>query len=234
MTSWLSERSRPFMRTWTGVILVLMMPVWAWGQPPTTEAVLPAVYRLQVGDQLEIKLFYNSDLNETVTVRPDGCLSLQLVGEVRAAGKTPAELAADLRTGYREHLRDPEVVVIVRSFPAPQLYVDGEIGRPGIVGIHGQMTLLQALAAAGGLKRSARMSEVLIVRADPLTGRQIIKTDLRQVLRDSDAVPDPMVRPFDIVLVPRSRIANVNNWVDQYIRQNLPITLTFGIFASPF
>jgi polysaccharide biosynthesis/export protein len=218
------------------ILLGLLCSVSAWGEdlragPLPTR---PTAYRLQVGDQLEIKFFYNSDLNETVTIRPDGCLSLQLVGEVVAAGKTPAQLADELRTDYGKHLRDPEVAVIVRSFPPPQVFVGGEIGRPGAVGIPGRVTLVQALTLAGGPKRSARLSEVVIVRNDPVEGRQIIKTDVRPILNGDAGAEDPVLQAFDIVLVPRTKIARVNDWVDQFLRLNLPFNVTVGLFATPY
>lgn len=188
-------------------------------------------YRIQTGDQLDVKLFYHSELNETVTVRPDGAISLQLVGEAKAAGFTPAELTDALKSAFGKHLRDPEVVVAVKTYAPQRIYVDGEIGKPGIVDYPGEMTLIQALAAAGGMKRSSRSSEVVIIRRDVTKGRQIIVADLR---RPAGAGPagDTKLLPFDVIYVPRTRIANVNNWVDQYIRMNLPVT--FGIFASPF
>jgi protein involved in polysaccharide export with SLBB domain len=190
-------------------------------------------YRIQAGDQLDVKLYYNSDLNETVTVRPDGAISLQLIGELRAAGATPGELSATLKTEYGKQLRDPEVTVIVRAFAAQRVYVDGEIGKPGVVEIPGQMTLMQALAAAGGAKRTARLSEIVIIRYYPEKGRRVLTADLRRAASpDHPAAADSNLQPLDVVFVPRTRIANVNNWVDLYIKNNLPVT--FGIFASPF
>ncbi len=90
-------------------------------------------YRIQVGDLLDIKFFYNPELNEQVTVRPDGRISLMLATEVMAAGVTPGELTEQLRKKYATVIKTPEIAVIVRSFNAQRVYVDGEVGRPGVV-----------------------------------------------------------------------------------------------------
>ena len=81
-----------------------------------TSPYLEQEYRIQVGDQLDIKFFYNAELNEQVTVRPDGRISLQLVREITTAGLTPAELTDLLTNKYAKELKKPEVTVIVRSF----------------------------------------------------------------------------------------------------------------------
>src|SRR5665811_308373 len=86
--------------------------------PPPAEE-----YRIQAGDQLDIKFFYNKDLNEQVTVRPDGRISLQLVRSIVAAGLTPEQLTDQLTKAYSAQIKDPEVAVIVRSFSSQRVYV---------------------------------------------------------------------------------------------------------------
>jgi protein involved in polysaccharide export with SLBB domain len=185
-------------------------------------------YRIQVGDQLDIKFFYNPTLNEQVTVRPDGRVSLQLIQEVVAAGLTPAALTSELIARYALNLKQPDVTVIVRSFGSQRVFVDGEVGRPGLVPLVGLTTTLQAIAQAGGLKESARASQILIIRRGAEVNRPMaIQVDLRKARDGSDLNRDIALEPFDIVFVPRSRVANVNVWMDQYVRKNIPIP--FGL-----
>lgn len=209
-------------------VLVLL----ARGQPRAQSPPdLADQYRIQVGDQLDIKFFYNSPLNEQVLVRPDGRISLQLIDEVLAVGMTPAELTKELVERYSVELRQPAVTVIVRAFGAQLVFVDGEVGRPGLVPIIGVTTVLQAIAQAGGLKPSARESEVLIIRrgeSAPVT----VSVNLKNARRD-DLAQNITLAPFDIVFVPRSRVADVNAWVDQYIRQNIPIPFNLSYGAYP-
>jgi len=86
-------------------------------------------YIIQAGDQLDIKFFYNPELNDSVTVRPDGKISLQLVDEVQAAGQTPAQLDDFLTEKYAKELRKPVITVIVKSFASQRVYVGGEVNR---------------------------------------------------------------------------------------------------------
>ncbi len=183
----------------------------------------PRDYQIQVGDALDIKLFYHPELNESVIVRPDGRISLQLVHEVQASGLTPEELRQQLRDKYAPQISQPEIAVIVRSFTAQKVYVDGEVAKPGLVPLNGPMTLLQSLASAGGMKDSARVNEIIIVRRGPDNRPASMLVNVEKAIDGSDPSQDIPLLPADIVYVPKSPIANVNLWVDQYIRKNIPI-----------
>lgn len=195
----------------------------------TTYAYTEQEYRLQVGDQLDVKFFYNPELNEQVTVRPDGRISLQLVHEIIAVGLTPKELTDLLTKKYAPELKKPEITVIVRSFSAQKIYVDGEVTKPGMVPLIGFMSVLQAISQAGGMKDTARTSEVVIIRRGenhhPLVG----KVNLDKAINGTDMGQDIILSPFDIVYVPKSTIANVDVWVDQYVRKILPISISTGL-----
>lgn len=190
-------------------------------------------YRIQVGDQLDIKFFYNPELEEQVTVRPDGRISLQLVREIMTAGLTPAELTDLLTKKYAKELKMPEVTVIVRSFGSQRVYVDGEVAKPGIVPLVGFVTVLQAISQAGGMKDSARMSEVVVIRRGTDNKPLTLQVNAQKVIDGTDMSQDIALKPFDIVYVPKSPIANVNVWVDQYIRKNIPISTGFGYYLNP-
>ena len=185
-------------------------------------------YRIQAGDQLDVKFFFHADLNEQVTVRPDGKISLQLVQEVQAAGLTPAELTEQLVTAYASELQKPRIVVIVRSFNAHKVFVDGEVNKAGLVTMTGPMTLMQAISQGGGLKDTAKTNEVIVIRklADNRLVPVVMNVD--QVINGTDFSQDIALQPNDIVFVPKSHIANVNVWFDQYIRRNIPIPIGFG------
>jgi protein involved in polysaccharide export with SLBB domain len=200
--------------------LQAMQAAQAAAPPPDQE------YKIQVGDQLDIKFFYNAELNEQVIVRPDGRISLQLVQEIVAAGLTPSELMKVIVEKYSAELKKPEVTVIVRSFGAQKIYVDGEVNKPGMVPILGLMTALQAISQAGGMKESAQVSEVLIIRRGAGNRPMAFPVNLDKALDGTDMSQDIALAPFDIVYVPRSAIANVNVWVDQYIRKNIPIPIS--------
>lgn len=186
-------------------------------------------YRIQIGDTLDVKFYYNPELNDSVTVRPDGRISLQLAPEVMAAGQTPKELAGQLQERYRGELRNPQVTIIVRNFGSQRVFVDGEVGTPSLVTLTGPLTVMQSIAEAGGMRETARVNEVLVIRRTAVRKPQVMTVNLENVINGTDLGQDIYVMPFDIVYVPRSPIANVNLWVDQYIRRNIPVPFGFGL-----
>src|SRR5579872_2374729 len=208
--------------------LLVGIPAWAQSsnnkvsESPSGEG----TYQIQPGDQLEIKLFYNPELNEQLTVRPDGRISLQLIGEVQASGATPAALATTIQQLYAKDVRNPQVTVMVRG-TAEKIFVDGEVGHPGMQPWNGHKTILQAIAEAGGLKDTARTQQILVIRRDAQNHQIVMDTTLKQMLKAGEGT---QLQAYDVVYVPTSHIANVNRWVDQYIRKNIPIT--FGVLGD--
>jgi protein involved in polysaccharide export with SLBB domain len=189
--------------------------------------VIQSEYRLNPGDILDVKFFYNPELNETIMVRPDGRISLQLANEVMAAGLTPEELRKALSTKYAKEINKPEVSVIVRSFSMQRVYVDGEVFRPGMLPLAGPVTVHQAISAAGGFRETARRTDVIIIRQ--VQGRPVpLRVNMEEVLNNQDPSQDVLLAPFDIVYVPRSNVAEVNKWIDLYIRRNVPIGAGIG------
>jgi protein involved in polysaccharide export with SLBB domain len=186
-------------------------------------------YRIQVGDRLEIKFFYSPELNEQVIVRPDGRISLQLIPELEVTNLTLAMLAKQLTERYAADLNHPQVTVIVREFGTQRVFVDGEVGTPGVVPILGQMTALQAISQAGGLKDTARSTDVIVIRRGQGDAPVAFKVDLKKARAGGDLAQDVTLAPLDIIYVPRSRIANVNLFVDQYIRKVLPFDWVVGV-----
>ncbi len=178
-------------------------------------------YAIAPGNLLGIKFFHTPDLNEEVAVRPDGKISLQLIQEVMAAGLTPMELSEQLKQAYSGQLKRPEIAVIVRSL-ASQVYVDGEVGKPGMLELEGPTTVMQSIASAGGFTDRSKLKEVIVIRRRP-NETVVITANLDAVIRGKDTRQDINLLPSDIVYVPRTPIANVNVWVDQYIRRNIPL-----------
>jgi len=182
-------------------------------------------YRLQPGDELDIRFYYNPELNTSVLIRPDGRVSLPLANEVQAAGLSPSELTQRLRSAYEAELRRPELTVIVRSFNAQKVFVGGEVQAPGVIQAIGPMTVLQSVTQAGGFKESARVNEVLVIRRDPAAPTSnpiVIPVNIETVIDGTNTAEDIALLPYDVIYVPKSPIANVNKFVDQYIRQNIP------------
>lgn len=188
---------------------------------PSEEEKAPE-YRLQVHDVVEVKFWGIEELDQRVRIRPDGKISLPYVDDVEAAGLTPAELDERLVEAYAPELARPEITVVVAETGA-LVYVGGEVGDEGVVSLRGGLTMLQAIQAAGGFTTTARRREVLLIRR-PAGGEPIARSvNLRPVLSGADPGLDLPLEASDIIFVPRTKIANVNLFVQQYVNQILPL-----------
>jgi polysaccharide export outer membrane protein len=187
-------------------------------------------YRIRVGDELDVRFYKTPELNvEKVPVRSDGKISLDLIGDVQAAGLEPDQLSEHLRHDYGKELEDPRIAVIVRDFGG-QVFVGGEVGKPAAVKYAEGMTALQAINAAGGFNDKSSFDNVILMRrtSDNYEGYRLY---LKQALSGDDYTQDVALQPNDVVFVPKSRIANVNLAVEQYISKNLPqIPIALPVF----
>jgi polysaccharide export outer membrane protein len=198
-------------------------------QPPVptlqAQVCAPAPHRayvMQPGDLISIKFYHNPELNEDVVIRPDGMISLQLVGDVQAAGLSPAGLATDLTQQYVGELASPKVSVIVRQFGGERVYVSGEVTKQGVVPLSSGLTMYQAIEEAGGLLDSAHRKQVVLIRRGKDGHPTGTTVDIRPIESGEHPEDDVPLRPYDIVFVPKSKIANVDVFVDQYLRRLVP------------
>jgi polysaccharide export outer membrane protein len=183
-------------------------------------------YRFYPGDEVEITIFSAPELTRTVTVAPDGRIAMPLIGAVQAADLTADELHDALVAAYAAHLRMPELTVTPRSYGSRQVFVGGEVARPGIYEMPAQIDAFQAVALAGGFLPTARRGDVLVLsRAG---GRsEVTEVDLSpRAMRAGFPDARPLQR-YDVVYVPRSRISQVNLFMQQYVRDALPVQFSF-------
>jgi len=189
---------------------------------PMTKAVQkPARYLIQPGDSLDIKFFYNPELNETITVRPDGKISLQLIDDIQASGIEPAQLDEILTKRYSKELRKPVLTVIVRTFSNQRVFVGGEVVRPGLIEIGPEMDPMQVVFQAGGIKETARLKEAILIRKGENNQPTPIRLDLEAAMTGNGPAANFQLQPNDILYIPKSAIAKANLWVAQYIQQLL-------------
>ncbi len=217
-------------------------------------------YRIQIGDELEIKFPYQAEFDELALVRPDGRISLALIGSVIAEEKSPEQLTAELMDAYRVHLREPELVVIVREFSSNryyingeekfarlsnlndsvvvlrsttpmQIFVGGEVRSPGFFPYTGPISAIQAIIMAGGNTLSGEMANVAIIRKGRGEQGSIYLRNLRQdvaensegsMALESAALGDVMLQPNDVVIIPKTTIAKVNDYLNQYLYNLIP------------
>ena len=176
-------------------------------------------YIIHPGDQLNIKFFYNPELNESVTVRPDGKISLQLVDEVQVAGLQPAELDEILTRRYSQELKKPTITVIVASFTGHRIYVGGEVNQQREMLLSPGMTVVQAIFQAGGFRETASPENAILIRMGAEKEPIAMRLDIQDAMMGKGAGAKLVLRPYDIVYIPKSYIAEANKWVNQYIER---------------
>lgn len=183
-------------------------------------------YRFFPGDEVEITVFSAPELSRVVTVGPDGRIAMPLIGALRAADLTAEELHDTLIAAYASQLRTPELTVTPRSYASRQVFVGGEVARPGIYEMPANIDAFQAVALAGGFLPSARRGDVLVLsRASGQT--QVTEVDLSpRAMRNGFPEAEPLQR-YDVVYVPRSHISQVNLFMQQYVRDALPVQFSF-------
>lgn len=168
-------------------------------KPKPDAPALSPDYRLGPGDKLRIEVYKDPQLSQSVQVRPDGKITLPLVGDVEASGRTPIELRNMLTQSLKEYMNNPVVTVIVVEAEAAMAYVVGEVTHPGSIKLDGPITVLQALALAGGLKDFANEKKIRVLRKGD-AGVQTIAFNYRDAINGRGA---PFyLRPGDTVVVP--------------------------------
>lgn len=176
---------------------------------------------LGAGDVIDVKHFYVPELDESQIVRPDGYMTLPLVGEVSVEGKTPAQLQKELSQRYESHLKKPQLTVMVRRLNDSRVWVTGEVRRPGAVQMPGRLTVLEAITEVGGGTRpTADLRQVLVVRQKD--GRHYgCLVNVKEILAGK-AGSQFALQPRDVVYVPPTSITRANDWVDQYLNKMVP------------
>ena len=170
-------------------------------------------YRITQSDVLELHFPYVPEFVQTVSVQPDGYISLKAVGDVLAMGRTVGELQEVLIEKYSEVLRQPVLSIILREFEKPYFVVAGEVGHPGKFELRGATTLTQALALAGGHTASARHSEVVLFRRFLNEWLEVKEVDVKKMYSTRDMSEDPLLRHGDTILVPKSAMAKLSPYI---------------------
>jgi protein involved in polysaccharide export with SLBB domain len=182
------------------------------------------VYRLGVGDRLKIDYLLTPELTQDAVVEPDGFVSLRAAGRLAAQNLTAAELEAEVRTASARRLRQPIVTVALTEARAARIIVGGAVQRPGVYPLSARASTLEAVMLAGGFSSESRMDQVVVIRQRPGEPAMLRTVDLRRFVATGSAETGIALAAEDIVFVPRSRIAEVNLWIDQYVNRLLPFS----------
>ncbi len=176
---------------------------------PDTQQSGPAAPEMKAGpdyvigpeDVLNVDVWNEKQMSGQVIVRPDGKISIPLINDVIAAGKTPTALAQDITTALKQYVEDPRVTVVVVAINSKRYYVLGEVGKPGAFPLLPNMTVLQALSAAGGPTEYASLSKIYVLRQE--NGAQVKRTfNYKQVIKGEKPEQNLLLKPGDTIVVP--------------------------------
>jgi protein involved in polysaccharide export with SLBB domain len=187
-------------------------------------------YRLMPGDQITMRAYYNPQLDEDIQVRPDGNISLSLLGDIPAVGKTASELSADITKAYSQYFVKPTAVVIVREFTGYRVFTSGELKTPGQFNLlTGAQTVLESIAASGGLTEDGTLTSVILIRRLPNQAKPMVaELNLAEALSGDDSSQDVTLMPNDFIYVPRSGMADFNAAMQQYLFKNLNLSTSLS------
>jgi len=178
------------------------VPNLAAKSSPAAGASVSPDYRMVVGDKLRIEVYKDPQVSQSLQIRPDGKITLPLVGDIPAAGNTPAALQDSITKSLKEYITNPVVTVIVVEASPAMVYVMGEVAQPGSIPMRGSMTVLQALAMAGGFREFANPKDIRILRK----GGGVLKTVETIRFNYNDAIKGNLapvfLQPGDMVVVP--------------------------------
>ena len=186
------------------IIFILGVPLVAHAQdqrPPRLTTVTEERYQLQPGDVVEIQYRYSPEFNQTVTVQPDGYITLEVGGDLKVAGMTVDQMRQAILKKAGTRLQDPIATVILKEFQKPYFVVTGEVAQPGRIEMRERVTALQAIMLAGGMKESAKSSQVVLLRKINSEIAEVKLLNLKNIKRTSDLENDLTLQPGDIVAV---------------------------------
>jgi len=200
---------RSFIRAAAGALLILLTACAGHQSAipdSTASEAAPADYRIGPGDQLHVFVWRNPELTVTVAVRPDGKISVPLIQDVSAIGKTPEELGREIEAKLKTYVNDPKVTVSVQSFVGPfsqQVRVIGEAAKPQAVPYRAHMTLLDVMIQVGGLTKYAAGNRAVIVRK---TGNEehTYPVYLDSLINDGEVKYNTPMQPGDILIIPQT------------------------------
>jgi polysaccharide biosynthesis/export protein len=176
-------------------------PTTSASSEPSSSDVNASTYVIGPEDVLDINVWKEPDNSRTVPVRPDGKISLPLLNDVMAAGLTPMQLQAAITEGLKKFISEPQVTVIVTAVNSRRVYVLGEVARTGALPMLPNMTVLQALSAAGGLSQFAKQNGIYVLRTE--NGRQVtFPFNYKDVVRGKRPEQNILLKSGDTIVVP--------------------------------
>jgi polysaccharide biosynthesis/export protein len=190
---------------------------------PSAEAVSPTPakpfaehnprYAVRAGDSMDLTFAFSPEFNQSVTVQPDGFVTLRDIGDVHVAGLTVPELSEAVKNAYAKVLKDPAVAVVLRDFEKPYFIAAGDVAKPGKYELRGDTTLTEAVAIAGGFDNAAKHSRVVLYRKTSDQWMEGKVVDIKKMMASRNLNEDIHLNPGDMIFVPRSAYSKIKPFI---------------------
>ncbi len=212
------------------VIAALSCAGWAQATNPATSSAIPGAdtgaapsnpqfsqryprYRVVPDDVMDVSFTFSPELNQTVTVQPDGFINLKEVGDIHVQDRTTTEVAELVHKAYANILHDPAITVVLKDFNKPSFIVGGEVHHPGKYDLRENMSVVQAIAVAGSFTDAAKHSEVWLYRRLPDNSVEAKKLNVKKMLASGNVREDIRLQNGDTLFVPQNTISKVKGIV---------------------
>jgi polysaccharide export outer membrane protein len=170
-------------------------------------------YQLLPGDTMDLVFEFSPEFNQTVTIQPDGYISLRGVGDVHVASETIPQLISTLQSSYGNILNKPAISVLLKDFEKPYFIATGQVSRPGKYTLHGETTVTEGLAMAGGLTDKSKHSHVVLFRRVSSEWTEAKVMDVKKMLKAGDLSEDFVLHPGDMIYVPQNTISKIARFI---------------------
>ncbi len=170
-------------------------------------------YALCKGDVFDLTFPFTPEFNQTVTIQPDGYITVTELGDLYVAGKTIPELKELLQSDYSKILHDPAINIVMKDFEKPYFIAGGEVAHPGKYDLRDDTTLTQAIAVAGGFTQSAKHSQVFVFRRVENNWVEVKKLDVKKMLKAGNLSEDIHLQPGDMFFVPQNGISKFGKYL---------------------
>lgn len=170
-------------------------------------------YELSKGDTFDLTFPLTPDFNQTVTVQPDGYITLMSLGDLYVAGKTVPELRELLQAAYAKILLDPVINIVLKDFEKPYFIAGGEVAHPGKFDLRDDTTLTEAIAIAGGFTEGSKHSQVLLFRRVSNDWAEVKVFNVKKMFQAGNLTEDLHLQPGDMFFVPQNNISKIKKWI---------------------
>lgn len=170
-------------------------------------------YKLRPGDVMDLNFQYSPEFNQTVTVQPDGFITLREIGDVNVNGTSMPDVKKTVESAYSKILAKPEIGVNLKDFEKPTFTAAGQVGKPGRYELRGDTTVIEGIALAGGFTTSSKHSQVVLVRRvdDQWSHAQLI--DVKKLMASKDLSEDYHLQPGDMLIVPQNTLSKIRSFI---------------------